>query len=68
MASKKSKKPDMDATATSPFTLSTPRGRRRVSLLVILAGLAISHLYHSDIFSDITSNNPNVPVQAPWTQ
>lgn len=68
MAAQKKKKPDMNAVAVSPFTLSTPRGRRRVSLLIILGGLAVSHLYQSDVFSDIVNSTPtNVPVQAPWT-
>lgn len=67
-AKKKKNKLDMSAVAVSPFSLSTPRGRRRISLLIILSGLAASYLHHSNVLSDIKlPDQTDIPVQIPWT-
>lgn len=33
-----------------PASLTTPRGRRHYALIIILLGLGVSHVYHSDFF------------------
>ena len=39
-----------------PASLTTPRGRRHYALIVILIGLGVSHLYHSDFFQNGVSS------------
>lgn len=59
-APKKKKLIDEDAPPRT-FDISTPRGRRRVSLFIILGGLILSLLNSSGMFDDIKEfvNPPN---------
>lgn len=60
MSQPKKKKIDEEAPSRI-FDLTTPRGRRRVSLLVIVIGLVISTLHSGGVFDDITNSVPHGP-------
>lgn len=50
-----------------PAPITTPRGRRHVALLVILAGLTVSHIYHSSVFQSVVDVvEDGVPSSTPW--
>lgn len=51
---KKRKKPE--PSRQFPASLTTPRGRRHYALIIILVGLGVSHLYHSEFFQSSVSN------------
>lgn len=66
-ARKSSKNTRLDEPSPSrTFDIRTTRGRRRVSLMVILAGLAISSLHNAGVFDtpvsvvkDISNTTPS---------
>lgn len=39
-----------------PASLTTPRGRRHYALIVIVIGLGVSHLYHSEVVQSGIAN------------
>lgn len=68
--SKMSKKRQQELAAqyVSPYSLRTPKGRRRSSLVVILAGIALSHIWYSGVIQDALNNLPSTgPTSVQWT-
>lgn len=66
---------DQKTTPFSALALTTPRGRRRASLLVILVGLTVSHVYQSDMVGDLFNQvrqettslvDRTLPTDVPW--
>lgn len=53
-----------------PASITTPRGRRHYALIVILLGLGVSHLYHSELVqSGISTFSDVVPsTSTHWSQ
>lgn len=51
-----------------PAPLMTPRGRRHYALIVIIAGLVVSHGYHSDVFQSLRGEvRDGAPSVTQWT-
>lgn len=62
MSNTKKRKKKQEPSRQFPASLTTPRGRRHYALIVILIGLGLSHLYHSDFFqSGVSSVREVIP-------
>lgn len=59
----------------SALSMRTPRGRRRMGFLVIMTGLVVSNLYHSEMASEMLNQvkresnsfiDENLPKEIDW--
>jgi len=69
---------DVDNKKPLPFSaisMRTPRGRRRMSLLIIMTGLVVSNLYHSEMALEMLNQvkreshsfiDENLPREIDW--
>lgn len=66
----KKRQQELAAEYVSPYSLLTPRGRRRTSLLIIVAGIALSHIWSGGVvqsaIEDITPPSGTTGVQ--WSR
>lgn len=67
MAKSRSQK-KVDPEKSFPAPITTPRGRRHVALLIILAGLLVSNVYHSSMFQYAVSVlDDKSPSSSQWS-